>query len=82
MEMESWAPGPASNVTWKRNFAISVALGIAGGLVAYALAWGLFTTHQELGMDSKSAITIAAWAAPIIFVVSLIYLSARSAGRR
>ena len=69
-------------MTFKRNLAISVALAVAGGLVAYALAWGLFTTHQELGMESKSALTIAAWTAPIIFLASVIYFSVRSAARR
>lgn len=69
-------------MTFKRILASSLALGVVAGLVAYALAWGLFTTHQELGMDSKTALTIAAWAAPIIFAASLIYFSARSAARR
>lgn len=69
-------------MTFKRNLAVSLAFGIAGGLAAYALGWGLFTTHQELGMDSKSALTLAAWTAPIVFLASLVYFGLRSAGRR
>jgi len=69
-------------MAFKRNLAISVVLGIGGGLAAYALAWGLFTTHQELGMDSRNALAIAAWSAPVIFLASLIYFAARNAGRR
>ncbi|HUM04733.1 MAG TPA: hypothetical protein VLT90_04685 [Terriglobales bacterium] len=66
----------------KHIVALSFLLGVAGGFVAYALAWGLFATHQELGMDSRSALLIAAWTVPIVFGASLIYFAARNAGRR
>ena len=69
-------------MTFKRNLGMSLALGAAGGLAAYALAWGLFTTHQELGMDSRSALVLAAWTAPIVFLASLAYFALRVAGRR
>lgn len=69
-------------MSFKRNLVVSFALGIAGGLAAYALAWGLFTTHQELGMEPKSALTIAAWTAPLVFLGSLIYFALRSSERR
>jgi len=69
-------------VSFKRNLAISIALGVAGGLVAYALAWGLFTTHQELDMNSGNAAAMAAWTAPIVFLASLVYLTVRSSSRR
>ena len=64
-------------MAYKRNFVLSVAMGIAGGVAAYALAWGLFTTHPELGMESRNALTIAAWAAPLVFLGSLIYFAVR-----
>jgi lipopolysaccharide export LptBFGC system permease protein LptF len=67
---------------FKRNLVLSFVLGLGGGLGAYALAWGLFTTHQELGMDSRNAFVIAAWTAPIVFVASLLYFAMRNAGRR
>jgi hypothetical protein len=69
-------------MAFKRNLVLSVALGIAGGLAAYALAWGLFTTHPELGMESRSALTIAAWIAPLVFLGSLIYFAVREGQRR
>ncbi|MBI1740820.1 MAG: hypothetical protein HYR57_08060 [Candidatus Koribacter versatilis] len=69
-------------MSFKRNLVVSFALGIAGGLAAYALAWGLFTTHQELGMEPKSALTIAAWTAPLVFLGSLIYFALRSSEHR
>jgi lipopolysaccharide export LptBFGC system permease protein LptF len=69
-------------MAFKRNLVFSFALGIAGGLAAYALAWGLFTTHQELGMEPKSALTIAAWTAPLVFLGSLIYFALRASERR
>jgi lipopolysaccharide export LptBFGC system permease protein LptF len=65
----------------KRNFVLSLTLGIAGGLAAYALAWGLFVTHPELGMESKNALTIAAWTAPLVFLGSLIYFAVRQGQR-
>lgn len=67
---------------FKRNLVLSLALGIGGGLAAYLLAWGLFATHPELGMESKGALTIAAWTAPLVFLVSLIYFAVRSSRRR
>jgi lipopolysaccharide export LptBFGC system permease protein LptF len=69
-------------MTFQRSLVLSLALGIAGGLAAYALAWGLFTTHQELGMDSKNALTIALWTAPLVFLGSLIYFAVRSSEHR
>jgi lipopolysaccharide export LptBFGC system permease protein LptF len=69
-------------MTFQRSLVLSVAFGIAGGRAAYALAWGLFTTHQELGMDSKNALTIAVWTAPLVFLGSLIYFVVRSSERR
>lgn len=69
-------------MTFKRNLLLSVLIGLGAGLAAYVLAWGLFTTHQELGMESRSALAIAAWTAPLAFAASLIYFAARHAGRR
>jgi hypothetical protein len=68
-------------MAFKRNFVLSVLLGLAGGLAAYALAWGLFTTHPELGMEPASGRSIALWVAPLIFLGSLIYFAARNRDR-
>jgi hypothetical protein len=65
-------------MTFKRNLVVSLLLGLAGGLSAYALAWGLFTTHPELGMEPASGRAIALWVTPLTFLGSLIYFSARS----
>ena len=62
----------------KRNFVLSSLLGLAGGLSTYALSWGLFTTHPELGMEPASGRVIALWVAPLIFLGSLIYFLVRS----
>jgi hypothetical protein len=69
-------------MAFKRNLVFSLLLGVAGGLGAYALAWGLFSTHPELGMEPGSARTIAIWTAPLAFLGSLIYFSVRSGERR
>jgi hypothetical protein len=68
---------PDYSMAFKRNLVLSLLLGIGGGLAAYALAWGLFTTHPELGMEVDSARSIAAWTAPLFFVGSLIYFAVR-----
>jgi len=68
-------------MAFKRNLALSLLLGLGGGLAAYALAWGLFTTHPELGMEPASGRSIALWVAPLIFLGSLIYFAARNRDR-
>lgn len=68
-------------MAFKRNLALSLLLGLGGGLAAYALAWGLFTTHPELGMEPASGRAIAFWVAPLIFLGSLIYFVVRKRDR-
>jgi hypothetical protein len=65
-------------MAFKRNLALSLLLGLGGGLAAYALAWGLFTTHPELGMEPANGRAIALWVAPLICLGSLIYFAARN----
>jgi len=59
----------------------SLLLGLAGGLSAYVLAWGFFTTHPEVGMEPASARSIAFWAVPLVFVGSVIYFGASNRRR-
>lgn len=68
---------PNHSMAFKRNLVLSLLLGIGGGLAAYVLAWGLFTTHPELGMEVGSALSIAVWTAPLFFVGSLVYFAVR-----
>jgi hypothetical protein len=68
-------------MTFQRKLVISLAVGLAGGLFAYFLAWGFFTTHPELGMEPARGIAIALWVAPVVFVGSLIYFSVRKRDR-
>ena len=65
------------SMSFKRNLVLSLLMGIGGGLAAYVLAWGLFTTHPELGMEVGSALSIAVWTAPLIFMGSLVYFAVR-----
>ena len=65
----------------KRSLVLSLLLGLGGGLAAYGLAWGLFTTHPELGMEPASGRAIGLWVAPLIFLGSLIYFAARNRQR-
>lgn len=68
-------------MTFKRNLLLSLLLGVAGGLSAFVLAWGLFTTHPELGMEPASGRAIALWVTPLIFLGSMIYFGIRSRKR-
>lgn len=67
---------------FKRNLVLSLIFGVAGGLAAYTLAWGLFVTHPELGMESGGARSIAAWTAPLVFLGSLLYFALRQSKGR
>jgi len=69
-------------MSFKRNLVLSLCFGIAGGLAAYALAWGLFVTHPELGMEAGGARSIAAWTAPLVFLGSLLYFAVRQSRGR
>ena len=68
-------------MAFKRSLVRSLLLAVAGALSAYLLAWGLFTTHPELGIEPASGRAIALWVAPLIFLGSLIYFLARSRRR-
>lgn len=69
-------------MSFKRNLVLSLVFGIAGGLAAYTLAWGLFVTHPELGLEVGGARSIAAWTAPLVFLGSLLYFTVRQSNRR
>lgn len=68
-------------MAFKRCLVLSLLLGLAGGVGAYILAWGFFSTHPELGVGSTTAHSIALWSAPVVFFCSLIYFAARSRKR-
>jgi hypothetical protein len=68
-------------MTFRRSLVFSLLLALAGGLAAYALAWGLFTTHPELGIEPARGRAIALWVTPVVFLASLIYFSARHRNR-
>ena len=68
-------------MAFKRSLALSLLLGLAGGLAAYALAWSLFVTHPELGMEPGSGRAIALWVAPLVFLGSLVYFAVKNRDR-
>jgi len=68
-------------MTLKRYLALSLVLGVAAGLAAYALAWGFFTTHPELGIEPARGRLMALCVAPLAFLASLIYFATRKRQR-
>lgn len=69
-------------MSFKRNLVLSLIFGVAGGLAAYTLAWGLFVTHPELGIEVGGARSIAAWTAPLVFLGCLLYFAVRQSRGR
>lgn len=67
---------------FKRTLLLSITCAVGISLAAYALAWGLFTTHEELGIPPGAALSIAAWILPIAFLLCVIIFATRSAGAR
>jgi hypothetical protein len=61
-----------------RSFLLSLGTSVA----AYALTWGLYATHGELGLSSRSALSVGIWTFPIVFVCSLLFYAVKSAAAR
>ena len=66
----------------KRNLLRSFLLSLAISLAAYALTWGLYATHGELGLSSHAALSVGIWTFPIVFVCSLLFYGVKSAAAR
>jgi hypothetical protein len=71
--MQSWA---------KRSLLRGLAYALVLSIAAYALSWGLFITHEELGVSPGVALTIAIWTFVIVLLGSVVLFAARSADAR
>jgi hypothetical protein len=57
----------------------SAGLALAAAAAGYLLSWGLFATHQELGMTGSTSASIAGWSFLVVLLGSLLFYGARSA---
>lgn len=66
----------------KQNLLRSFLVSLGISLAAYALTWGLYATHGELGLSSHAAVSVGIWTFPIAFVCSLLFYAVKSAAAR
>ena len=66
----------------KRSLLRSLAFSLTASLAIYVMALAFFTVHEEAGVPTRSALPIAAWAFPVIFILSALFLAVRDAGAR
>lgn len=66
----------------KHNLLLSLAYAVTLSIAAYALAWGLFTTHGELDVSSATAFSIAAWTFVVVLIGSMIRFAIKGADTR
>ncbi len=58
---------------------LSAGLAVIASAAVYALAYFLFTIHEEIGISADAALPIALWTLPIVFVGSLVGCFVRKA---
>ena len=66
----------------KRSLLRSLGFSLLASLAIYAIAWTFFNIHEEAGVPAQDAFPIAAWAFPVMLLLSSIFLALRNAGTR
>jgi hypothetical protein len=66
----------------KRSLLRSLLFSAAATAAIYVTALGFLTTHEEVDVPARSAWPIAAWAFPVLLLLSLAYFAVRDAGSR
>ena len=66
----------------KRSLLRSLGFALIASLAIYVIALAFFTIHEELGVPARSAFPIAAWAFPVLLLVSWIFFAVKDAGER
>lgn len=59
--------------TLKRSLFLSTGFAATASAAMYVLAYFLFTIHEEIGLSAGTALTLAIWTFPIVFLGSLVY---------
>lgn len=66
----------------KRTVLRSLGLSLISSAVIYGVALAFLTTHEEVDLTPRSAFPIAAWAFPVVFLLSLLFFAVKDAGSR
>jgi lipopolysaccharide export LptBFGC system permease protein LptF len=65
--------------TLKHSLFLSIGLAATASAAMYVLAYFLFTIHEEIGLSAGTALALAVWTFPIVFLGSLGYYLVRKA---
>ena len=66
----------------KQSLLRSLVFSLGATVLIFVLAFGLFTTHEEVGIPAGAALSIAGWAFPVILLVSFAYYAVKGASAR
>jgi hypothetical protein len=66
----------------KRSLVRSLVYAVALSIAAYALSWGLFITHGELGVSPSIALSVALWTFVIVLLGGVVLFAAKGADAR
>jgi len=66
----------------KRSLLRSLGFSLIASLVIYVTADAFFTYHEEAGVPAREAFPIAAWAFPVLLIVSTLLFAVKEAGKR
>lgn len=66
----------------KRCLLISLCFSVGASAAVFLIALAFFSVHEEAGISSSSALPVAIWAFPVLFLASLLYVTFKNAGER
>lgn len=66
----------------KRSLLRSLGFSLTASLAIYLVALAFFTVHEEAGVSTGSALSIAVWSFPVVFLISALFFAVKDAGAR
>jgi predicted ABC-type exoprotein transport system permease subunit len=66
----------------KQSIFRSLTISLVVSVAIYILAFGFFTTHEEVNVPTTAAFPLAVWSFPVVFVISLLFFAVKGAGAR
>lgn len=66
----------------KRSLLRSLGFSLTASLAIYLVALAFFTVHEEAGVSTRSALSIAVWSFPVVFLISALFFAVKDAGAR
>jgi hypothetical protein len=71
--------GAVVEPTLSHDVFLSAGLAVIASAAVYALAYFLFTIHEEIGISTDTAFPLALWTFPMVFLGSLFNCFVRKA---